>query len=117
LAERLFDNGKSYAEAWNFGPNETDTKSTGWLVDRFAVHWKQDVASLVQHDEEAEHEAVYLRLDCSKAHSKLGWYPIWPIEEAIENVAGWYQAYLRKEDMQAFSLDQIHQYQTHRNEA
>lgn len=117
LAERLFDNGKSYAEAWNFGPNEMDTKSAGWLVDRFAVHWKQDVSSLVQHDEEAEHEAVYLRLDCSKAHSKLGWYPVWAIEDAVLNVTSWYEAYQKKEDMQAFSLSQIQQYQALRNKA
>lgn len=115
LAERLFTDGKSYAEAWNFGPNEMDTKSTGWLVDRLATHWGQATSSLVEQDTDAEHEAVYLRLDCSKAHSKLGWYPVWSIENAIVNVTNWYKAYQRKEDMQAFSLSQIAQYQTSRN--
>lgn len=117
LAERLYDDGKAYAEAWNFGPNEADTKSTGWLVDRFATQWKQEAASLVQHNEDAVHEAVYLRLDCSKAHSKLGWYPIWSIEETVVNVADWYKAYQRDENMHAFSLKQIQQYQTSRGEA
>lgn len=116
LAERLFEYGKSYAEAWNFGPNETDTKSTGWLVEKMAAQWKQDAACLVEHNEHAEHEAVYLRLDCSKAHSKLGWYPIWSIEDAVENVVNWYQAYLRNEDMHAYTLNQIQQYQTYRSE-
>jgi len=111
LAERLFDNGKAYAEAWNFGPNEVDTKTTGWLVELLASYWKDDAGYLIQHNEEAKHEAVYLRLDCSKAHSKLGWYPIWSIENAVESVADWYQAYLCEQDMQAFSLAQIQQYQ------
>ena len=112
LAERLFDGGASYAEAWNFGPNEVDTRPTGWIVDLLASYWKDDANALIQHNEDAVHEAVYLRLDCSKAHSKLGWYPMWPIERAVENVADWYLAYQDKQDMHAFSLKQIQQYQT-----
>jgi CDP-glucose 4,6-dehydratase len=115
LAERLYDEGNSYAEAWNFGPNEADTKSTGWLVERIASSWGGNVSYLIQHDENAVHEALYLRLDCSKARSKLGWYPVWSIEDAVVNVTDWYQAYLRKEDMQTFSLKQIQQYQEHRS--
>jgi CDP-glucose 4,6-dehydratase len=112
LAERLFDGGVAYAEAWNFGPNEVDTRPTGWIVDLLASYWKEDASALIQHNEDAVREAVYLRLDCSKAHSKLGWYPIWPIEHTVENVADWYLAYQDKQDMQAFSLQQIQQYQT-----
>lgn len=112
LAERLFDNGKAYAEAWNFGPNEIDTKPTGWIVNLLASYWKEDVQHLIQQNEEAQLEAIYLRLDCSKAHSKLGWYPIWSIEEAVANVADWYRAFQNKQDMHAFSLKQIQQYQT-----
>ncbi len=111
LAERLFDNGKAYAEAWNFGPNEIDTKPTGWIVNLLASHWKDNAQHLIQQNDEAEREAVYLRLDCSKAHSKLGWYPIWNIEEAVAHVADWYLAYQNKQDMRAFSLKQIQQYQ------
>lgn len=111
LAERMFDNGKAYAEAWNFGPNEVDTRPTGWLVNLLASYWKDDARELIQHNADAKHEAVYLRLECSKAHSKLGWYPIWPIEEAVKNVADWYMAYQTKQDIQAFSLQQIQQYQ------
>jgi len=114
LAQRLFEEGKSYAEAWNFGPNESDTKSTGWLVEHLASYWKQGASYQMQPEDDAAHEALYLRLDCSKARSKLGWYPVWSIEDAIVNVADWYQAYLRNEDMQAFSLKQIQQYQEHR---
>ena len=116
LAQRLFVDGKSYAEAWNFGPNETDTKSTGWLVERLAVHWGQDVSYLVQNNQDAQHEATYLRLECSKAHSKLGWYPVWNIEDAVIHVVSWYQAYQRDEDMKAYTLNQIMQYQTHRGD-
>lgn len=116
LAERLFVHGKSYAEAWNFGPNEIDTKSTGWLVEKMAESWNEDVACLIQPNENELHEAVYLRLDCAKSRSKLGWYPIWSIEDAVVNVTSWYQAYQNDEDMQAFSLNQIQKYQEYGNE-
>ena len=115
LAERLYNEGKSYSEAWNFGPNEVDTKSTGWLVERLAACWKQSAAYLIQHEENAAHEALYLRLDCSKARSKLGWYPVWSVEDAIAKVVEWYQAYQRNEDMRACTLKQLQQYQEHRS--
>lgn len=117
LAERLCSQGNKFAEAWNFGPDEADTKSVGWLVEHMAACWKQGASYLVQHDRNAVHEATYLRLDCSKARNKLGWQPAWNIEQAMMHLTEWYQAYLRNEDMRDFSLHQIQQYQEHRSEA
>ncbi|MGJ8620588.1 MAG: CDP-glucose 4,6-dehydratase [Methylophilaceae bacterium] len=111
LAEKLFNQGMAYAEPWNFGPNAAGTQTTEWLVQRLADYWKSDARALIQHQANEAHEAHCLMLDCTKAHSKLGWQPKWTIERALEHVVDWYQAYRHQEDMHAFSMKQIVQYQ------
>ncbi|MDF2790184.1 MAG: CDP-glucose 4,6-dehydratase, partial [Neobacillus sp.] len=54
--------------------------------------------------------AHYLRLDCSKAKFKLGWYPRWNVEQAIEKSVKWTRAYLASEDVKAVCLQQIDEY-------
>ena len=34
LAERLVTEGAEFAEAWNFGPEQADSKSVSWILDR-----------------------------------------------------------------------------------
>ena len=58
-----------------------------------------------------KHEASILRLDISKAKSKLGWFPKWSLETSIDNTVKWYQAFKENEKMQEFSKEQIRIYQ------
>jgi len=110
LAEHLLKNGVGFAEAWNFGPAEEDAWTVGRIADRLAgmlgndARWVQDVA-------ENPHEAGYLKLDASKARAKLGWHPVLPIEEALQWVADWVVSWRQGENMQAFTLRQIAEYQ------
>ena len=34
LAQRLLEHGPEYAEAWNFGPEDSDAREVGWLAER-----------------------------------------------------------------------------------
>ena len=56
------------------------------------------------------HEATLLKLDISKAKSKLGWFPRWSLETALKNTSDWYEAYKNKESMDDFSIKQINDY-------
>ena len=64
----------AYAEAWNFGPGEEDAKpvvlARGRVVELGAM--TRD-GNTVPGD--GLHEAVYLKLDASKARARLGWTP------------------------------------------
>lgn len=105
LAEALFEQGDTAAQAWNFGPTEDDAQTVGWILDRLTniadgPGWMHDGA---QH----LHEAGLLRLDSSKAHHLLGWRPRWRLERALEETVAWHRAWRRGADMRAFSLDQI----------
>ena len=108
LAQKLYEKGGEYAEAWNFGPENNDEKSVSWIIKKLSkkfpsVRWELD-------SQRQPHEATLLKLDISKAKSKLGWFPRWSLETALENTSDWYEAYKNKESMADFSIKQINDY-------
>ena len=114
LAEKLWENGAAYADAWNFGPNEEDAKPVQWIVEQLTQMWDNN-ATWVLDNKEHPHEAHYLKLDCAKAKTNLGWHPKWTLETALENIILWYQAYAKQQDMQKITLKQINIYQSEQN--
>lgn len=114
LAERLFMDEGGFAEAWNFGPSDDDTCSVGWILDCFTgrfpgFDWKKEEA--IQ-----PHEANFLRLDSSKARTRLGWRRRWPLETAMDKTLAWFEAWSRGEDMLSVSLRQIADYEKNQGE-
>jgi CDP-glucose 4,6-dehydratase len=112
LAEKLYCEGSVFAEAFNFGPAQEDAKPVLWLVEQFTQRWG-DSASWQLDGGKNPHESHYLKLDCSKAHGRLGWRPRWNLSEAIDAIIIWHKAYLTHRDSQdtrALCLQQIHDY-------
>ncbi len=110
LAERLYEYGAEYAEAWNFGPLEADAKPVRWIIEQLAtkvpkLNWYCDIT-------DGPHEAGYLKLDSSKAATRLQWQPRWHLADALDKTIEWHSAWKNGEDMHRFSLSQIHQYCT-----
>lgn len=110
LAERLFHDGMAYAEAWNFGPEETDSRSVQWIVEYLCsavpgASWQCDTAP-------QPHEAHYLKLDSSKARSRLGWQSRWGLKTALDKTLEWHRFWKQGADMRAICLDQILAYET-----
>lgn len=89
LAEKQYNN-KKYAGNYNFGPDDIDCISTGKLVNLFCQSWGTEQAWENQHDGTL-HEANFLKLDCSKAKTVLGWMPKWGIQTAIEKTVEIYK--------------------------
>lgn len=106
LAERLYLEGASFAEAWNFGPSEEGAKSVEWIVEKLNRCWPQapgwEPDGLVR-----PHEAQHLKLDCSKARSRLGWAPRLSLDDTIEWIAHWHREHARGADMRAVSEHQL----------
>jgi CDP-glucose 4,6-dehydratase len=111
LAEKLFENGQEYAEGWNFGPDDNDAKPVQWILDNLIKSWG-DGANWVLDGSEHPHEAHYLKLDCSKAKSRLNWQPKWTLAESINNICTWHKAYISGENMHTVCLQQIEQYES-----
>lgn len=109
LAEKLYEEGNVFAEGWNFGPDEGDARSVGWIVEHLC---SSVTGASWQHDGSPQpHEAGLLRLDSSKAKAKLGWSPRWRLHTALENTLSWHQAWRRGEAMADVSLSQIRAYE------
>ena len=106
LAEKLYSYGSEYAEAWNFGPDDRDAKSVESIIKYICQIWG-DSASYVVNDEHYFHEANYLKLDSSKAKTKLKWSPKWNIEKTLQSIVDWNKAYLNKKNMKQVSEEQI----------
>lgn len=111
LAERLYTEGSAYAEAWNFGPHDTDARPVRWIVERLTARWASE-ATWTPDQHLQPHEAQMLKLDCSKARDRLGWQPRWPLSETLDRVVDWYRAAQSSQDMREFTLRQIEAYQT-----
>ncbi len=109
LVEQLATNGAKYAEGWNFGPADEDAKPVSWIVDRLTASmgegltWERDGA-------EQPHEAHYLKLDCSKARTHLGFKPRLGLATTLDWISEWCQAYMAGQDMRLLTLSQIERY-------
>lgn len=109
LAEKLYEAGPHYAEAWNFGPDAAECRTVQWVVNELCRLWGlggDPGANASCHPPEAE----YLVLDCAKAKSRLHWFPRWHIEEALEKTVEWMRAYYQGQPMLDICLRQIEQY-------
>jgi len=112
LAQKLGENQDVFSEAWNFGPEENDCWSVGKIVTRVC-----DITQKGSWDTpviDQPHEASLLKLDSSKAKSRLGWMPRWNVSEALKKTIEWYQKSLSGDDMYEFSVTQIMEYQADR---
>ena len=110
LAQRLAEAGPDYAEGWNFGPSDEDAKPVQWIVERLTASWGRG-ASWQLDLQPQPHEAHYLRLDCTKARSRLGWKPRWGLSETLAYIVDWHKALAAGKDMRAISLGQISHYE------
>ena len=109
LAERLYKEGTSYAEGWNFGPSDEDAKPVLWITERLIDMWGEG-ASWVLDEKSHPHEAHHLKLNCSKAKARLDWYPRWHLEDALSAIVDWHRAYQHGKNMHDLTLHQIRTY-------
>ncbi|WP_204138999.1 CDP-glucose 4,6-dehydratase [Halomicronema sp. CCY15110] len=109
LAEQMWEDGGTYAEGWNFGPNDEDARPVSWITEQLTRLWG-DGASWQLDTKVNPHEATYLKLDCSKAKSRLKWQPKLDLGMTLEWIVEWYQAYMAEQDMQKLTAAQIQRY-------
>jgi len=109
LAQRLYEEPTQYAEGWNFGPHDADAKPVDWILDRMVAKWN-GAAGWELNDDGHPHEAGHLKLDISKAKSSLKWQPTWHLEQTLEKIIDWHEAWLKGGDMQSKCLTEIDEY-------
>lgn len=109
LALKMLEDPYKYSEAWNFGPNYEAIIKVGEVVSLLQKEYGEgqiiDVSS-----QKHLHEAQLLNLDISKSVFKLGWKPVWSLEEAIHYTVQWYKRY-KNEDVYKLCKEQIERYE------
>ena len=98
---------REYVGAYNVGPDDCDCVTTGALVDLFCRCYGEGARWESRAEQNAPHEAGFLKLDCSKLKQTFGWRPRWHIAECMEKVCEWSRAYLHGENVQAVMERQI----------
>lgn len=114
IAARQFEE-KRFAGCYNVGPDDTDCLTTGDLVTLFCEKWN-NIDSRVKatwidnRDENAPHEAQFLKLDCSKIKTTFGWRTKWSIDKAIEKVIQFSKVWLDGDNVEQEMEREIMEY-------
>lgn len=98
IAEKQVGNPK-LASWYNVGPDECDCVTTGDLVNLFCGIWGRGACWVNRAEANAPHEANFLKLDCTKLKTTMGWQPRWHIQEAIEQTCKWSKVWLSGGDV------------------
>ncbi|MDQ3324035.1 MAG: CDP-glucose 4,6-dehydratase, partial [Acidobacteriota bacterium] len=109
LAEKLYAGEKDFADAWNFGPSEEDSKPVGWVLEEIKRVWNNSVNWEIAEGNQP-HEANLLKLDSAKAKNKLHWFPKLSLNEAIEMTVDWYKNFKENKDLIELTQKQIEAY-------
>lgn len=93
LASKMYEDGKKYSGAWNFGPYLNSAVTVEELVKSVIKRWGNGRYRDLSEESSGEpHEAQSLTLDISKAMNLLNWSPALSVDEAIEYTVNWYKA-------------------------
>lgn len=105
LAERLMAGDARAETGVNFGPEPSDQRSVGELVEAAGQYWPG--AWEDRSDPTAPHEAGRLMLSIERARHLLGWAPRWPFARAVAETIGWYRDVAAGADPRALTEAQI----------
>lgn len=97
LGQRLLERRPGFAEAWNFGPDESGNQTVSAVLSRLTQSWGElrwHLATAAQ-----PHEAGLLQLDSTKARTLLPWTPVWGLDEGLKRTADWYRAHQETGDV------------------
>ncbi|MCF8198596.1 MAG: CDP-glucose 4,6-dehydratase [Sulfuritalea sp.] len=93
LAEQLSGkDGARHAQAWNFGPAESDHLTVGEVAKRCAGIWGGN-ARVEIAEANFQKETETLRLEATHARTALGWKPRWNADQALHQTLDWYRAW------------------------
>ena len=108
IAAKQYKDSK-YAGWYNVGPDDVDCFQTGAIVDLFVSKWGDGMKWINKHDG-GPHEAILLKLDCSKLKTTFGWYPHWNLNDAMEKIVEWSKAWIAGQDIRPIMDKQIEEF-------
>ena len=103
LGQKLLEGKPGFDEAWNFGPDVDSNRTVEEILTSLQQYW----AGFKWHvDTQCQpHETKVLYLDNAKSKARLGWQPVWTLQQTLAATAEWYQ--VCKNEKKAISRDQL----------
>ena len=110
LGQKLLEDGKKYAEAFNFGPDEESVLTVSEVAQKVCECYGSGEVVVLKKDD--LHEANLLMLNIEKAKNILGWIPTYNADVAIQKTVEWYKHFYKNDvDMYDFTMSQIEDYE------
>jgi CDP-glucose 4,6-dehydratase len=106
LGQKLIEGHKAFEGAWNFGPERSGNRKVSDVLYSLQTHWPE--MQWHQSATPQPHESNLLYLDSAKAHSELGWQPVWSLDTTLEKTADWYRTF--QSSQKKISTQQLAQY-------
>ena len=116
VGQRLLQGQTEDAEAWNFGPADEGNVEVQTVVQKMQQTWPR-VRPLAAPQALGPCETKILKLDSTKACTRLGWRPVWTWAEAVARTTRWYRDYYEQqtvrsqEDLESYVQDALGQAQ------
>ncbi|MBI4690337.1 MAG: CDP-glucose 4,6-dehydratase [Nitrospirae bacterium] len=107
LGQKLLEGRKEFAEGWNFGPDDESNINVESVVRQISLEWDK-IEYDMRTNADDPHEAGLLKLDCSKAHARLNWKPVWDIKKTLGITIRWYKEFYEHGIIQ--SWNDLHEY-------
>jgi CDP-glucose 4,6-dehydratase len=115
LGVKLIEDPLQYSNAYNFGPNISDSMTVKEVVEESIKSWGEGSYSC-HLDHEHVHEAGILRLDISKAINELNWKPIMNPQIAIQRTVNFYKNFYEGKNILELMNSDINYYTNFLNE-
>ena len=96
----------NYMDNYNIGPEIENCVSVKEIMDYF-VQYEPKAKYVIQHNENAMHEASKLTLDITKIKRKLNYKIIYSIKDTIKTIVDWTNEYISGKDMRKVTENQI----------
>ena len=95
--------------SWNFGPYEKNCKKVIEITKKILKKIKSNIKVIIKKNKNF-HESHLLSLNINKANKELGWKPTLNFENTMDFTSSWYKAYLKGENLEKMTLNQIKLY-------
>lgn len=109
IAQKQYEDAR-FAGFYNVGPDDCDCVTTGDLVDLFCGCWGSEARWENRAEQNAPHEANFLKLDCSKLKTTFGWKPRWHMEECMQKTVAFSKVWLQGGDIPAEMEQEIKEF-------
>ena len=96
---------------WNFGPEKSNNKSVGYVVNLLNKEFNNSVNVIKKNNISKDyHESKLLMLNSQKSKKTLNWKPKYSLNKSVQLISHWHKQFLMKKNILKICQEQIINY-------